>query len=222
VLRAATTYATQPNRANVAPLPAGTSNVYLRVSEREVTSAEDPALGNPGDVTFETAVRNKVDWEVKVSAAPIASPDHLLLAVITTAPPAIADRRRLSLNAAATRDEITAARGSAADLSTRLNAALGANGALLAGTVAAAQMKLVPRFTGTATVAANGEQRINAFAGTRHATLFVSVTVSNGTGGVFWSEFALGAPAPARGIRIQNPGATPLTVDVQIFELQAT
>src|SRR3954469_10534599 len=42
VLRANTTYRAQPVQAHVAPLPAGLSSIYLRVGEREVTSAEDP------------------------------------------------------------------------------------------------------------------------------------------------------------------------------------
>jgi hypothetical protein len=248
VLRTNATYATQPNRANVAPLPAGTSNVYLRVFEREVTGAEDPALTNPGDVTFETAVRNKVDWEVRVSVAPITTPDHLLLAAITTAPPAIIDRRRLNVSVAAIRDEVTSARGASADLPSRLNVALAPNGALLANAVsspqiaaqavtqdkvaasaiASAQLKLVPRFTGTATVPGPGEQLITAFTGNRHARLFVSVLVTNGFGTVSWSEFAgsqaviNGPPVLTRGVRLQNGGGTPLVVDVQIFELQAT
>jgi hypothetical protein len=250
VLRADTTYATQPNRANVAPLPAGSSNVYLRVFEREVTSAEDPALANAGDVTFETAVRNKVEWEVVVSVPQITTPDVMLLAVITTAPPAIVDQRRLNVSVGAARDELMNARGASQTLATRLSAALAPNGALLAnavgtaqiaaqavtqdkiaaGAVAAAQLKLVPRFTGTAAVPGNGEQRITAFNGPRHATLFVSITITGAIGSVTWSEFAtlipiLGVPPPPplfqRGVRIQNTGANAVVADVQIFELQA-
>ena len=246
ILRTDTTYATQPNRANVAPLPAGSSNVYLRVFEREVTGAEDPALTNPGDVTFETAVRNRVEWEVLVSAAQIATPDALLLAVITAAPPAIVDQRRLNVSVAAARDELMNARGSSVTLATRLSAALAPNGALLAnsvgtaqiaaqavsqdkiaaGAVAAAQLKLVPRFSGTGTVAANSELRVNAFNGARHATLFTSVTITSGFGGITWSDFAtltpvLGQPpAFTRGVRIQNTSAVALVLDVQVFELQ--
>lgn len=227
VLRADTTYTTQPNRRNVGPLPAGTSNVYLRVFEREVTGAEDASLTNPGDVTFETAVRNKIEWEVRVSAAAIARPDHLLLAVITTAPAGIVDRRRLNLSVAAVHDELVAARGAAADLPARLNTALTPTGALAANTVASAQLKLAVRFSGRVSLPANGQELVRAFTGDRHGRLFVSVFIPGSLGvdgRVSWSEVAI-SQAPlriTRGIRVQNENGAPVTVEVEIVELLAT
>jgi hypothetical protein len=135
VLTADTTYRTQPIQTHVANLPAGLSNVYLQVTVTEVTAAQDADLGNPGDVHSETAVRERLDWEVVVSAAVINTPDSYLLAVINTVGPAVQDQRRLGLSASALRDEVAAARGSAADLTSRLNASLAPNGALLANGV---------------------------------------------------------------------------------------
>src|SRR6267154_843719 len=71
----------------------------------------------------------RLDWEVVVSAT-----------LINTVGPAIQDRRRLALSAAALRDEVTAARGSTADLASRLNASLAPGGALVANAVATAQL----------------------------------------------------------------------------------
>src|SRR4029077_11917278 len=105
-------------------LPVGLSNVYLHVFTREVNGAEDPALLNPGDVKFETSVRDKVEWEMLVSVAAINALDHFLLAAINTAPPAVNDVRRLNLALSSVRDEMDAARGSAPALSARLGASL--------------------------------------------------------------------------------------------------
>jgi hypothetical protein len=139
-LAANTTYRTQPVQTNVGIIPAGTSNVYLRPVPTEISSAQDTDLGNPNDVHAETAIRERLDWEVIVSAAAITTPDVYLLAVINTVGPTIQDRRRLTLSAAALRDEVTAARGSAADLGTRLNTSLAPGGALVASAVATAQL----------------------------------------------------------------------------------
>jgi hypothetical protein len=247
VLRANTTYRTQPNQGNVAPLPAGTSNVYLRVFEREITGQDDPLLGNPDDVTFETAVRNRVEWEVIVSVPPINAFDHLFLAVITTAPPTISDRRRRTLNLAAVRDELVAARGSAAGVGDRLNVAHGPTGSLLANSVgnaqivaqavtqdkiapnaiAVAQLKRTQLFNAAVTLQANAETSVVAIVGNRHATLLTSVTVTNGSGAVTWREFVSqivvnDVATSNRGVRVRNEGTTPLTVDVEVFELLAT
>jgi hypothetical protein len=137
-LAANTTYRTQPNTGNVAAFPAGSSNVYLRSFTRPMTQAEDPTLGNtgPGDVGQETAVREKADWEVLVSAAAINARDHFLLAVINTAANTVADRRRLDLTVAGVRDEVSLARGSAASLGARVGVVLADNGALRANAVA--------------------------------------------------------------------------------------
>lgn len=138
VLGANATYRTQPIQANVANLPAGASNVYLHAIVTEVTAAQDADLGNPGDVHAETAVRERLDWEVVVNAAVITAPDFYLLATINGA--VVQDRRRLGLSAAALRDEVAAARGSAVDLPSRLGTALTAAGALNGNTVGTAQI----------------------------------------------------------------------------------
>src|SRR5579864_1306259 len=120
VLAQATTYKGQPNNTKVQALPAGASNVYLRVFSTEIASAQDSGLNNSGDVGFETAIREKTDWEVLVSAAPINAPGHLLLAIIDTGANTVVDRRRTGLTLSALDDEITAARGSSAALADRL------------------------------------------------------------------------------------------------------
>lgn len=120
VLAAPVTYKGQPNNTNVQPLPAGASNVYLRVFTTEIAAAQDPGLNNSGDVGFETAIREKTDWEVLVSVPPINAPGHLLLAIIDTGANTVIDKRRTGLTLAGLDDEVTAARGSASALADRL------------------------------------------------------------------------------------------------------
>ncbi len=141
-LAANTTYRTQPNNANVAALPAGASNVYVRAVLRPVTQAEDAALGNtgPGDVGQVTAVRDKADWEVLVSAAPINARDHFLLAVVNTAANTVTDRRRADLTLAAVRDEVSGARGTTASVGARVGVSLADDGALRANVVTGPQL----------------------------------------------------------------------------------
>lgn len=130
VLPANTTYRTQPRPENAAALPAGASNVYLRVFRTEATGARDAALLNAVDVGAETSVREKAEWEVLVTTQTISTRDHFLLAAINTVGPTITDRRRKGLNVDAIRDELTNARGTTSQLSTRLDASLTATGAL--------------------------------------------------------------------------------------------
>ena len=115
-----TTYKGQPHTTNVGPLPAGASNVYLRVFATEIAAAQDPGLNNAGDVGFETAIREKTDWEILVSGAPINAPGHLLLAVIDTGANSVTDKRRTGLTLSALGDEITIARGTEPSLSAKL------------------------------------------------------------------------------------------------------
>jgi hypothetical protein len=233
-LAANTTYRTQPIKVNVAPLPAGSSNVYLHVITREVNGSEDPALLNPGDVKFETSIREKVDWEVLVSAAPITAPDHFLLAVIDTGTATAADRRRVNLQLSAVRDELDAARGAAATLAARLGTSLAANGALLANTVNSAQLatgsillshlKQVSVFSGTLTIAPASENAVSFFTGQRQAMIFASVMLTAGAGVVTWREFASQGPGTTfnRGIRVKNEnaqGGATITVAIQAFEI---
>lgn len=135
VLAANTSYQTQPNLDNVTSLPSGTSFVYLHIFRREVTGAEDSSLLNADDVGFETAVREKVDWEVLVSSTAINDLDHFLLAEIDTRSVTVQDRRRTNLTLAVLADEINLARGSASELSNRLNASLADDGTLKANVV---------------------------------------------------------------------------------------
>lgn len=140
ILGANVTYKNQPHKENVAALPGGASNVYLRVFKTETSGTDDVALLNAGDVGAETSVREKVDWEVLVTTQNITAPDHFLLAVINTAGPSVQDRRRKGLNVGAMRDELTNARGSTAQLSARLNASLTPAGTLLPNIVTGGQV----------------------------------------------------------------------------------
>lgn len=136
VLPANTTYRTQPRTDNVVALPAGASNVYLRVIRSETTGASDAALLNALDVGAETSVREKVEWEVLVTALTINTRDHFLLASLDTAGSTITDRRRRGLNVDSIRDEVTSARGTTTQLSARLDVSLTAAGALRPNVVA--------------------------------------------------------------------------------------
>lgn len=152
-LPANTTYKNQPRKENVANLPGGASNVYLRVFRTETSGAQDATLLNAGDVGSETAIREKVEWEVLVTTQNITGVDHFLLAAINTAGPTVTDRRRRGLNVGAMRDELTSARGSTVQLSTRLDASLGPTGALLPNIVTGGQ--LADNTVGTTKIADN-------------------------------------------------------------------
>lgn len=246
-LLADTTYRTQPVKTNVAALPAGASNVYLHVFTREVNGAEDPGLLNPGDVNFETSVRDKVEWEVVVSTAALNAPDHFLLAVINTVSSTVNDRRRLNLALSSVRDEMDTARGSAATLTARLGASLSASGTLVANSVgspqiaalavtqdklaanvvALAQVRQGGAFSGTLVIAPATESALTFFTGARQAMLFTSVMVTAGLGTITWREFTAAAQAGtatvfSRGIRVRNEnpiGGPTLTVAIQAIEV---
>jgi hypothetical protein len=181
LLAANATYRTQPNPQNVAPLPAGKSNVYLRVFSVEVNAAQDADLGNAGDVGMETSVREKTDWEVKVSVAPINAPDHFLLASIDTTTNAVVDGRRRALTLAALRDELERARGSTAELDVRLDASLLADGNLR--TNAVAEPNMADSAVATRAVA-NGAVSIQKLRSTLVFDGQVSVPASPGPGQV--------------------------------------
>jgi hypothetical protein len=140
VLPANTTYRTQPRAENVAALAAGLSNVYLRVFRTETTGARDAALLNAVDVGVETSLREKVEWEVLVTTQTINTSDHFLLASINTVGPTLTDRRRRGLSVGVIRDELTSARGTATQLSARLDASLTATGALRPNVVSNTQI----------------------------------------------------------------------------------
>ena len=140
VLAANTTYRNQPRTGNVANLPAGASNVYLKISRSETSGASDAALLNPLDVGSETSLREQVEWEVLVTTQTINTSDHLLLASINTVGPTVTDKRRRGLNVSAIRDELTSARGSAVQLSARLDTSLDPAGALQANVVGNSQI----------------------------------------------------------------------------------
>jgi hypothetical protein len=72
VLDADTTYQKQPliNETldfNFADGSESVYDVHLHVDTREVSSVQDPALQNDGDIGFETALREKVVWKVLVT-----------------------------------------------------------------------------------------------------------------------------------------------------------
>lgn len=139
-LSANTTYKTQPRKENIANLPGGESNVYLRVFRTETSGTQDPTLLNAGDIGSETAIREKLEWEVLVTTQNITASDHFLLASINTVGPTVRDLRRRGLNVSAIRDEVSTARGSTAQLSVRLGASLSPTGALLPNSVAGGQI----------------------------------------------------------------------------------
>jgi len=141
-LPAPTTYRNQPVQTNVANLPPGVSNVYLRAFLSPVTEAQDASLNNagPGDVGSVTSVRERVSWEVVVSAAPVNTSDHFLLAVIDTNANTVTDRRLLNTTLSAVRSELTEARGGATFLGNRLNTSLSAGGTLNPNVVGSTQL----------------------------------------------------------------------------------
>jgi len=198
-LAANTTYKTQPNQSHVANLPAGVSNVYLHALPAEVNSAQDADLGNPGDVHAETALREKLGWEVVVSAAAVNAPDFYLLAVINTVGAVVQDLRRLGLSAAAVRDEVAAARGSAADLGTRLGASLTASGALAANSVGTAQLVDGNIQTGKIAAAAVTEPLLATAAVSNRALANAAVTIAKMTQTVVFNGQVSVPAAPAAG-----------------------
>jgi hypothetical protein len=126
VLASDSTYKTQPNQSHVAPLPITNANgafVYLRVSTSEVTDAQDTDLGNSADIGFETALRERVEWEVVVSVAPVNQPDHFLLAdfVNMQGNQTSNDRRITGVTLARIREELNTTSGSASGISARLD-----------------------------------------------------------------------------------------------------
>jgi hypothetical protein len=204
-----TTYRTQPQPANVGPLPAGTSNVYLHVWTQEIGSAQDPSLANPGDVTFETSVRDKILWEVVVSAAAINQPDHLLLAQIN-AFSVIADKRRPSLNLGAVRDDLTALKG-------RVDNSLDANGVLKAAQVGITQLKALSSTFNV--VLAGSASTFLTIVTTQPLIVNINPTTTNGV--VSW---ALSAGNTAAGfneqyVRIQNETAATVQLVCNVLQL---
>ncbi|HEX8722749.1 MAG TPA: hypothetical protein VF736_19180 [Pyrinomonadaceae bacterium] len=124
VLAANTTYKNQPNKARVGPIPQASGFVYLRAFTTEVTDAQDTDLGNGGDIGFETALREKVDWEVLVSQAAVNQPDHFLLAEFTNFQGGkhfMGDRRVTGVTLARLREDLSNTTGSASGISARLD-----------------------------------------------------------------------------------------------------
>jgi hypothetical protein len=78
-----TSYKNQPHKERVIPLPKNVLNyVYLRVFPVEVNEAQDTDLRNAGDIGFETALRERVDWEVLLASSEVTTPDHFPLAYL--------------------------------------------------------------------------------------------------------------------------------------------
>lgn len=206
-LAADVSYRTQPLTSNVSVIPAGTSNVYLRVFSVEVGGVDDVTLQNAGDVGFETARREKVAWEVVVSTAPINAADHFLLAVIDTTGGTIEDRRRVGLSLAAVRDELSGARGSASSLGAHLATTLGVDGALNPGVIGTAaladsaitQPKLanasVPMVKLATSIVAQGQISVPAANGTVPGSATVVVQAVNQIA-FHWVGVHLDAPQP--------------------------
>jgi hypothetical protein len=83
-----TTYKNQPHNERVAPLSqSNASFIFLRVFTVEVNETEDADLHNGGDIGFETALRERVEWEVFVTTDPnFGGPDLCLLATVSIPP----------------------------------------------------------------------------------------------------------------------------------------
>jgi hypothetical protein len=82
VLNSDTTYKNQPHKENVRPFPQGMSLIYLRVFTVEVNETQDPDLKNANDIGFETALRERVDWEVLLTSSEPGSPDYFLIGIL--------------------------------------------------------------------------------------------------------------------------------------------
>jgi hypothetical protein len=139
VLSSNTKYKSQPHKEKVAAFPPGASGVYLRVFPTQTTEVQDPNLNNQGDVGSVTSLREKADWEVIVSVAPLNS-DHYLLANINTAANKITDMRRKGLTVETLRDDVTADRDAIKKIGDRLDLSHTANGDLKPNVVGATQI----------------------------------------------------------------------------------
>lgn len=82
VLNSDTTYKTQPHHENVKQFAQGVNLLYLRVFTVEVNETQDPDLKNAGDIGFETALRERVDWEVLLKRDDPGTPDHFFLGIL--------------------------------------------------------------------------------------------------------------------------------------------
>ena len=109
-LEADSMYRTQPHKENLVAQMPDHAKVFLRALLREVTDAEDADLENNGDVGFETALREKVEWEVVALEGAAAdqartSPEYFLLGSIDATPDragwGITDERVTGLNLSA-------------------------------------------------------------------------------------------------------------------------
>jgi hypothetical protein len=72
--------APRPGDGGVISTGSGAGYVYLRVFLAEVNDTADSNLQNPGDIGFETSLRQKVDWELLLLELPVTEPDYFLLA----------------------------------------------------------------------------------------------------------------------------------------------
>lgn len=142
VLAEDTTYRTQPHSENATRIPRVKCYVWLRIFNSEISGKQDADLNNSGtgDVGFETALREKVEWEVRVTTDMIYNPDHMLLAEINTETGEVKDRRRTGLTLSSIRDELTLARGNTNQLNDRLDESLGEDGKLKRDSVGVAQI----------------------------------------------------------------------------------
>lgn len=82
VLNADTTYKNQPHKEHVGPFPEGVYYVCLRAFTVEVNETQDADLKNAADIGFETALRERVDWEVLIHPNFEVTPDLFILALM--------------------------------------------------------------------------------------------------------------------------------------------
>lgn len=198
VLRTNSTFKTQPEQAGLGALPSGAYNIYLRVFEKEVTAVQDPTLANPGDVTFETAVRTKVVWQVIASAALIDRADHFLLASVGVGPLTVSDLRRQALSLARLRDDMQQ--------------------------TTVTKLQRVVRFFGEFALLSSTPIRVTTHTSPKQAALVTSVIVVGDFGTVSWREFASkvaesGGTTFNRGIIVQNEVGPPTRIEIRVVEL---
>jgi hypothetical protein len=131
VISDVTSYVKQPHQENVknswpsAGFKGAPGYVYLRVFLTEVDDTDDTDLQNQDDIGFETTLREKVDWELLLSATLINSPDHLLLADYVVISGGIAenwrDRRVMGLTLETLRTDFEEFRGDVMTKTAMLN-----------------------------------------------------------------------------------------------------
>ena len=124
-------YSQQPG---VTPMPVADAQaqnyiIYLEPSVTRIGAADEPALKNAQDINIETALRDRLDWSVRLARVPEQPPGGaIVLATITRPPNAavitadmIKDQRRTRLNVADTVDRTVTLENTVLSLTSQLN-----------------------------------------------------------------------------------------------------